>query len=661
MRTGGLKQNKPGAAVNCPETEETPRSNEKLFQIAFAQAGVGFAITDRNGRFVKVNQAYCRITGYLEEDLYAMDFNSITYGEDLPKNLELMQRLFAREIESFVYQQRYVTKAGHFIWVQNSVSGIPDNSGAVSSFITLTQDITDRKRAEEELLRSEAFLAEGQALSHTGSWQWNPSSGETLWSKETFRIFGLDPTVKPLSQEAILRYVHSDDRSAIEQIVNRAVREKCDCEIECRIVLPDQTVKHIHSVGRFVLRSPGKLLEFVGTIMDITDRKQEQELRSALAAVRADVGNAFTIEGSLPQILNGCTEALVRHLGLVYARIWTLNPDGKKLDLQASSNMPTHLNGSRSLMWIEELDIGFIAQERKPILTNNVVKHFGIDEASWARPEGMVAFAGYPLVVEDRVVGVMALFSRKMLTPATLETLASVADSIAQGMDRKRTEEEVRRLSGRLLQSQDEERRKIARDLHDSTGQDLVALATTLGQLHSSIPSSNRKSRKLVSECQVVADQCIREVRTLSYLLHPPLLEKAGLGSAIRHYAEGLAKRTEIRVHLEMSPNFGRVNRDVELVLFRIVQESLRNIERHAGSPIAKIHVQREPGKIKLEISDQGHGFSRRAQKTTGAVPVAAGVGIPSMYERVKHIGGQLDIKSSRSGTCVQVTIPTDE
>ncbi len=146
----------------------------------------------------------------------------------------------------------------------------------------------------------------------------------------------------------------------------------------------------------------------------------------------------------------------------------------------------------------------------------------------------------------------------------------------------------------------------MARDLHDSTGQDLVALATTLSQLRASIPSSSRKLRKLASQSQALADQCIREVRTLSYLLHPPMLDEAGLEDAIGHYAGG-------------------------------------------------------PGKITLEISDKGSGISRNFRRQNGKLSLGLGVGIPSMHERVKLIGGELDIESSSSGTAVRVTIPVDD
>jgi PAS domain S-box-containing protein len=235
-----------------------------------------------------------------------------------------------------------------------------------------------------------------------------------------------------------------------------------------------------------------------------------------------------------------------------------------------------------------------------------------------------------------------------------------VAGTCRDITERVRAEKELQRLSGQLLRLQDEERRRIARDLHDSTGQDLVALATTLSQLHDAIPTSSRKLRKLANQCQGLADRCIREVRTLSYLLHPPMLDEAGLEDAIRHYLEGFAERTGIEVELEISPRLGRTTPDVEVTLFRVVQECLTNIQRHSGSLQAKVRIERDPGKITLEISDKGSGISGDQRGRNGELSLRLGVGIPSMRERVKLIGGRLEIESSSSGTTVRVTIPAD-
>ena len=233
-----------------------------------------------------------------------------------------------------------------------------------------------------------------------------------------------------------------------------------------------------------------------------------------------------------------------------------------------------------------------------------------------------------------------------------------VAGTCRDITDRVRAEDELRRLSGQLLRLQDEERRKIARDLHDSTGQDLVALATTLGQLLASLPPSGRKLRKLASQGQSLAERCIREVRTLSYLLHPPMLDESGLEDALRHFIPGFVERTGIEVDLDMLPNFGRLAHETELGLFRVIQECLINIHRHSGSFTAKIRLVRDAEKIILEVSDKGCGISASKLALLETIPMTAGVGIPSMQERVTQIGGQLEIGSTSHGTTVRVTIP---
>jgi len=223
--------------------------------------------------------------------------------------------------------------------------------------------------------------------------------------------------------------------------------------------------------------------------------------------------------------------------------------------------------------------------------------------------------------------------------------------------ERRRAEDELKKLSGRLLQLQDNERRKIARDLHDETGQNLAALSSTLGHLRASIPSTSRRLRTSISQCQELADVCIREIRTLSYVLHPPMLDEVGLEDAIRHYVSGFAERTGIRVKLEISPNFGRLAREEEMALFRVMQESLVNTRRHSGSSNATILLRRTRQGVVLEISDQGRGIQGNGKRYLKGSSFAGGVGIQSMRERMKQVRGQLEIDSGPSGTTVRAMV----
>jgi PAS domain S-box-containing protein len=197
----------------------------------------------------------------------------------------------------------------------------------------------------------------------------------------------------------------------------------------------------------------GNIVRWYGTNTDIEDRKQAEEIRTTKArqaGVRADVSAALSKPTNSGEILRGCAEAIVRHLDAAFARIWTLNKEKNMLELQASAGMYTHLDGPHSRIQVGELKIGLIADEKKPHLTNDVVNDPRVSDKAWAQNEGMVSFAGYPLIVQDRVVGVMAMFARQRLSAATLDTLASVADSIAQGIERKRTEEALRKAQGEL-------------------------------------------------------------------------------------------------------------------------------------------------------------------------------------------------------------------
>ena len=203
---------------------------------------------------------------------------------------------------------------------------------------------------------------------------------------------------------------------------------------------------------------------FTGIVRDITERKraeEEQAERARLAALGADVGVALTQGDTLQEILQSCAEALVRHLDGAFARVWTPNEAGDVLELQASAGMYTHLDGAHARVPVGLFKIGLIAEERRPHLTNSVVGDARVSEQEWAKREGMVAFAGYPLIVDERLVGVMAMFARRALTQATLDAMASVANIVAVGVERKRAEAVLREQKDTLLRLNEERGRML--------------------------------------------------------------------------------------------------------------------------------------------------------------------------------------------------------
>jgi signal transduction histidine kinase len=213
--------------------------------------------------------------------------------------------------------------------------------------------------------------------------------------------------------------------------------------------------------------------------------------------------------------------------------------------------------------------------------------------------------------------------------------------------------EEVRALTIKLLRLQDEERRRLARELHDSTGQMLAAMKMVLDQMSAEVKGD--KVSSLLAQTIGINNDMSRQLRTMSYLLHPPLLDEVGLPSALRWYAEGFTERSGITVDLQMSPEFGRLAQDMEIALFRIVQESLTNVHRHSGSPTASIRLTRTADSIDVEISDEGKGIAPHRLHGDEVVP---GVGIMGIKERMRQFGGNAEITSSDKGTVLVARIP---
>ncbi|MGH9397857.1 MAG: chemotaxis protein CheB [Terriglobia bacterium] len=235
-----------------------------------------------------------------------------------------------------------------------------------------------------------------------------------------------------------------------------------------------------------------------------------------------------------------------------------------------------------------------------------------------------------------------------------------VIESIVMDItSRMQAEASVTKLSARVMQLRDEERRKISRELHDTVGSGLTALLANLSLLKKS-GGMGKQAQKHLSESLGLVKECSREIRTISYLLHPPLLEEAGLASAIRWYANGFAERSGIKVSLDIPPEpsgSGRLPPNVATAFFRIVQESLTNIHLHSGSRTASVRIRRDHKAMTLEVRDKGRGIPAEVLGDGGR-PMKLGVGISSMRERMKQLGGEINISSGSKGTAIQASLP---
>lgn len=222
---------------------------------------------------------------------------------------------------------------------------------------------------------------------------------------------------------------------------------------------------------------------------------------------------------------------------------------------------------------------------------------------------------------------------------------------------REQTEEQMRHLSLRIMTVQDEERRHIARELHDTCGQTLAAMKMSIALIRQ-LDKSRPELQVLVDDLNALADEALQEVRTASYLLHPPLLDEAGVASAARWFLEGFSSRSGIDVQVDIPQKMERPDRNCELVLFRVLQESLTNVHRHSGASAASVRLQRDGDILELEINDNGKGIPQDRLLNLYDSSNRAGVGIAGMRERVRELGGHLEVRSAGAGTSVHVSLP---
>ena len=269
-------------------------------------------------------------------------------------------------------------------------------------------------------------------------------------------------------------------------------------------------------------------------------------------------------------------------------------------------------------------------------------------------PPGSIVLYRQPSLWEQykwQVVGTITLL--------VLESIL-ILSLLANLRRRRRAERSLKELTGRLLQTQDEERRRMARELHDGTAQDLAGIALCLGELGDVLEEAGfaqNGARQLLEEANALSCRTLQEIRSVSYALHPPMLEKGGLVPALRWYMDGLLKRTNLSIILDAPREINGLPPEVESALFRIVQESVSNILRHSGASAARVRLERDSSSVRMQIKDNGHGMGEEALSNleSGAT---MGVGVAGMRERVRQFGGKLEVRSDHTGTTVLVSVP---
>jgi PAS domain S-box-containing protein len=485
-----------------------------------------------------------------------------------------------------------------------------------------------------------------------GVWIYEPSGRVRYLSKSLLDLMGVN--LNDCKQNSWTDLLPPEAREQANAAWRTCVETASLWDYEFQMEGKDGTVYSILSRGVPVRNSDGTVVTYAGIQLDVTERaRMQSELRAAHDELES----------------------------LVEQRTAELNEANRQLMLDLAERMKAEqaLRDSESqlrALFDNSLDAIIVTDDRRRLVDANPSARALLGLSSKALGE----FSFEDFVPADRRADVERDWEiflkegaqqgecelRRLDGSLCIADFSSKANflpgrhlsSLRDVTERKKAEASLRKLSQRLLKLQDEERRRIARELHDSAGQSLAAVKMNLDAVKKEAGKLGPAARKALEEGLSLSDKCADDVRTLSYLLHPPLLDEVGLVPALRWYTEGFAQRSRIRVDLDLPAELTPLPQDVATALFRIVQEGLTNIHRHSESPTARIRLASEKNRIILEVSDKGRGISPDALVSSDGGIRTLGVGIAGMHERVRQLGGKLQITPGDPGTVVRASLP---
>jgi PAS domain S-box-containing protein len=522
----------------------------------------------------------------------------------------------------------------------------------------IRQEVTERER---KLRVNSELLAAIVASSDDAIVSKNLDGIITSWNHSAERIFGY--TAKEAIGQSIMLIIPPDRRDEENEILARLRSGERVDHFETVRIRKDGTPVNVSLTISPVRDSSGRVIGASKVARDITAEKQarerERQISAAMLAATAKFRAVFEQTTQFAGIMNNDGTLI----------------EANRLSLDACGYRAEEVLGRP--FWETGWWRNFPESQEKiraatPLAAQGI-PYREILRYSWADgTERLLDFALYPILddqgrifclhptgVDITEIKRVEDNYRQLTETLEAEVGARTLQLENRNLEILRQSDLLRIFSQRLLQAQDEERRHIARDLHDSAGQTLTVLGMNLAQL---IQKAGRKWPELASEAEKIQEtvqQLHREIRTTSYLLHPPLLDEIGLSSALNWYVQGLVERSGLRITLDIPEDFGRLPRAMELAIFRLVQECLTNIHRHSDSKTASIRIARQADGITVDVQDQGKGIA--PEKLTELQSGGSGVGIRGMRERLSPFGGKLNINSDSSGTQISVTIPSPE
>ena len=686
------------------QSEERLRSLVEYQSAVMSCMAQGMYTVDTKGLLTFINPAGEALLGWTMEELAGKKMHDVThykYPDGTPFPAENCAGLHVLRTGASLreHQDVFIRKDGHFLPVTFSASPLKTN-GETAGVVVAFHDDTERRRSRDALLRAhrelETTAAHFRLVTDTMAVGVTRCSRDLryLWANGSYAAW-----LQRAPEEIIGRPIAEVlGQAAFEKLLPRfqAVLQGDEVKYEAEIEFSGIGRRWIAAVYTPTKGPNGVTDGWVAVTRDVTSRKHDQEQLAAEARTLASLNELTSRLLQVSDLKQGLSEVMTSAIDLMGADKGTLqllDAGRQVLEIAAQRGFgPEFLNVFREVSSEDDSACGRAWRSNQQVVIKDVQA-----DPDYAPFHAVAHAAGYRAVVSvplpstrKTLLGVLNVHFSEVCEPSEqalgwFELYARQASNfierwqIDQAM--RQNEEELRhyrqeleqlvtkrtnelteanrrlsKFSAQLLQAQDNERRRLARELHDSAGQIIAAVAMNSSEIETQLNGSHPQAADLLAQNRSLIGQLSQEIRTTSYLLHPPMLDEMGLPTALKVYVGGLAERSGLKIALEIADGFIRLPADKELAIFRIVQEALTNVHRHSRSPSAAIRLSHDGERIRLEVEDVGDGMppetlARIQQHGTG-------VGIGGMHERVRHFGGEMNIESGTGGTTVSVTIP---
>jgi PAS domain S-box-containing protein len=660
------------------------KESREWLRAVFDASRDGIMVED-DGIIVYANKSHTEMFGYdKQEELVGKKATDILPIEEAERMTEYGKARLRNEAAPPLYEFKLQRRDGSPLYAEASVSTAV--IAGKKYIISVTRDISKRKKAEQKIKESEERYRALVSATEQVVWRANAEGEAEFATRSWQKLTG--QTDEEMRNWGWLNALHPESRERSEKLWKEALENKGFYEDERRVRTSDGNYRVFQVRGVPVFEEDGQLREWIGSETDITVRKQAEEnqlRRAAYIALRADINAAIAESNtSLKKTLNRCAEAILQHLGLALVRIWTLNKNEETLDLKAGAGLNADAVVNTSVP-IGTSHIGLIAQERKPRIINDLCSHAKITGAECSVENEMKVFAGYPLIVEDKLLGIIESFSRSELTDDTLDALSSVGDMVSQCIIRKRTEEALRKSENQLRQAQ-----KL-----ESIGRLAGGIAHDFNNMLTAINGYSELALKRLPEDSPVRRN-IREIKNAGersallthqllafsrqQLLQPKILD---INQVIKETVSLLKRLIGEDIHLVtvLDPKTSRVKVDpgqLSQVIMNLVVNA-RDAMPNGGKltiETTNIYFDKEsvrrnanvsPGNyVMFAVSDNGVGMDEETQQrifepffTTKDIGEGTGLGLATVYGIVKQSGGSISVYSEVGvGTTFKIYFP---